>query len=429
MSESSTGNPNPPEIIVNSKYFLKNLSSFLDVEFLTGDDHFEGTHGQQTLSFPVTDKDDDIVECSLCNEKSTFRQFRIHNLTAHYNLATTAEDTVTKDFRFFTRQLTDMAKIMKISTFNCPNENCFSRYKSALGLGYHLEQCGKTNEEIRSSYVTCEICDRQFSNANIYGHRKTHSKPAEEPAAEVREPPSKRASAQRAQKFLKSMSTRKEESEDAEASAPEADDDKDKNEEFILSEIRHVHSPSSADGSLSEDEVNVAPPPSHEDITYHAYKSLSHSTHFMDVWDKPVRSSNNIFSDIPLNPVKPLSDPRSYLPDFQMSFTFRTKTSIPDETSKGNLNVVHSFNTGEYHRLRIFDSEVADSNIIVNAGGPISAMTWHPSGKYIAVAALKNHSELPQVHNLEINRTCIQLYENQISINVLKLQIRNSQIL
>lgn len=45
------------------------------------------------INFGVTPRDDEIVECSICGNSSTFRQFRFHNLEYHYNLAKTIDDT------------------------------------------------------------------------------------------------------------------------------------------------------------------------------------------------------------------------------------------------------------------------------------------------------------------------------------------------
>lgn len=49
----------------------------------------------RTLSFPVTENDENEVQCAACGKTMTFRDFRIHNIEAHYNIAmTTDDDTV-----------------------------------------------------------------------------------------------------------------------------------------------------------------------------------------------------------------------------------------------------------------------------------------------------------------------------------------------
>jgi len=47
-----------------------------------------------SITFPVTARDDEMVQCSECGVSVTFHEFRIHNIEAHYNIAKTMDDDV-----------------------------------------------------------------------------------------------------------------------------------------------------------------------------------------------------------------------------------------------------------------------------------------------------------------------------------------------
>jgi hypothetical protein len=48
------------------------------------------------ISIPVTEDDDEEVECKICRTIMTFREFRIHNMHTHSNIATTMDDPTVK---------------------------------------------------------------------------------------------------------------------------------------------------------------------------------------------------------------------------------------------------------------------------------------------------------------------------------------------
>jgi len=70
------------------------------------------------------------------------------------------------DHKFYERRLRELARFSKVTWFKCPMGECKSRYKSTLGLAYHLDTCGKTPEVALRRYLNRKIClilsDRMF---------------------------------------------------------------------------------------------------------------------------------------------------------------------------------------------------------------------------------------------------------------------------
>lgn len=128
-----------------------------------------------------------------------------------------------------------------------------------------------------------------------------------------------------------------------------------------------------------------------------------------ETWERPSRILKDIFLDISINQLQPLSEFLDYLPTRHTSFQFKTAKRDIEPGNRARTD------TTDYHRLRIFESEVTDSertNNVINVGGPVSSMSWHISGKYLAVAVLKNLDSKPRVHDVDVHPTCIQFYEN-----------------
>jgi hypothetical protein len=146
-----------------------------------------------------------------------------------------------------------------------------------------------------------------------------------------------------------------------------------------------------------------------------------------DFWDKPIRCSTNCFPDIPVNPLESFEtddEATKYLPSQLTSATFRTKTKAEKSSQQ--------FTATDFHKIHLFESEITDSvsgNNIINVGGPVSSMAWHPSGNYLAVTTLNNYKEKPNILEAEENPTCIQFYQNSFepddknSFNGLSLEL------
>ena len=149
----------------------------------------------------------------------------------------------------------------------------------------------------------------------------------------------------------------------------------------------------------------------HDDITAYAYKTIATmpTSSALD-WEKPQRVTLDVFTDVVVNPLKPFEsevDFQQFLPSRRLSFQFKVKTRVKESGDK--------FVSTDFQRLRIFESQVTDSdrgNNVVNVGGPVSSLSWHPSGRFLCVAVLKDIDDKPKVHDItDISPTCIQFYE------------------
>lgn len=103
-------------------------------------------------SLPSQPNDGDQVCCGDCGiGPITLRQFRLHNIQCHLNTATTLlekAETV-MDHKYFARKLNECKKLTKLTVFACPRKGCTANFKSTLGLAYHMNTCGRTQEVTR----------------------------------------------------------------------------------------------------------------------------------------------------------------------------------------------------------------------------------------------------------------------------------------
>ena len=114
-----------------------------------------------------------------------------------------------EDRKYYERKLRELAKLKNISVFTCPH--CSTKYKSTLGLAYHLEACGKSDAEIESLKIQCGICQEKLLAPNMAHHRRTHHR-VPRPRSGVRDPNygtidgSQRKSAIKARRALQEVS-------------------------------------------------------------------------------------------------------------------------------------------------------------------------------------------------------------------------------
>jgi len=57
-----------------------------------GDEHVN-VNSMVVMKVPVTERDEEQVQCRLCRKTMVFREFRLHNMGQHSNCATTVDDS------------------------------------------------------------------------------------------------------------------------------------------------------------------------------------------------------------------------------------------------------------------------------------------------------------------------------------------------
>jgi len=119
-------------------------------------------------------------------------------------------------------------------------------------------------------------------------------------------------------------------------------------------------------------------------------------------WDPPKRCVNqpnpetaaNFFVHIPHE------ETEDYLPISKYSVEFRTQVELFKRTGSFYKAGRHQEPVGmmesEFRRLKCFTGDVVDNaegNLVFNCGGPVLGLSWHPSGKLIAVSTGKDIME------------------------------------
>lgn len=123
-----------------------------------------------------------------------------------------------------------------------------------------------------------------------------------------------------------------------------------------------------------------------------------------DPWDTPIFVTEDpLISVITSENLLVPSDQdvliREFLPKHEQSVMFNTQM-----TGK---------KISRYERLSWFEGqtlESSDFDFISFTGGPVSAMAWHPSGKFLAISTLHKLSETPNLMESKSRRSSIQIY-------------------
>jgi WD40 repeat protein len=164
----------------------------------------------------------------------------------------------------------------------------------------------------------------------------------------------------------------------------------------------------------------------HTEFTHAADNFLKASK--KDPWDKPIRCVNDpwpLIADNRWESIRP-EEAEDFLPQKRTSVEFRTEVEWykpPRNIKMKKRNVPRcSVPTGvatkEYRRLDWLSGEVLDDvhgNLVFNCGGPVLSLSWHPSGKLLAVSIGNDLHEDIDYKFKDVNRrkSSVQIFSHQ----------------
>ncbi|XP_034244212.1 general transcription factor 3C polypeptide 2 [Thrips palmi] len=123
--------------------------------------------------------DADVVQCAVCKVEMAEVDFIGHNAEMH-NMLSWIEGTNPLDLnneKFVLSILNKVLKGKKRKVLSC--ELCGEEKKSAVGFYTHKQVCGKSEEEIESLRITCEICGKSFMPVSLRSHMLIHQRKEE----------------------------------------------------------------------------------------------------------------------------------------------------------------------------------------------------------------------------------------------------------
>ncbi|KAK3914402.1 General transcription factor 3C polypeptide 2 [Frankliniella fusca] len=118
----------------------------------------------------------EVVQCAVCKEEMSSRDFPSHNINSH-NMLAWVEGTMPADVsdeKYILRMLQKALKSKKRKVLTC--EICGEEKKSALGFYSHKQVCGKSDEEIEQFKVACEICGKSVLPCSMKSHMMIHQR-------------------------------------------------------------------------------------------------------------------------------------------------------------------------------------------------------------------------------------------------------------
>lgn len=132
--------------------------------------------GHLVVKREVVDDDDDAVQCAVCKVEMADVDFDRHNLEMHNNLSW-VEGRIPLDLSNEKLILSILNKILKgkkRKVLSC--EICSEEKKSALGFYTHKQVCGKSEEEIESLRITCDVCGKSMMPVSLRSHMLIHQR-------------------------------------------------------------------------------------------------------------------------------------------------------------------------------------------------------------------------------------------------------------
>lgn len=131
------------------------------------------------------------VTCAVCNAIIDKQSWRHHKQKFHNNLAWRIGDSplVTNNFEtqhyyyLYLQNLNDQTLVMKILNSLYREKKSFKCYicgeakKSVVGFLSHRSQCSKSENQLESVKISCEICGRKMLPVSLSTHMKIHLNP------------------------------------------------------------------------------------------------------------------------------------------------------------------------------------------------------------------------------------------------------------